>query len=66
LLSVVTCVVHAVAAFPLTTIEPGCQNDGTVSVCAAMSLPPWRTSVVMPLQGEVETVGSVPNALYSV
>jgi hypothetical protein len=40
LLSVVTCVVHAVAEFPLTMIEPGCQNDGTVRVCAAMSLPP--------------------------
>ena len=36
--SVVTCVVQAVA--PPSTIEPGCQNCGMVSVCCAMSLPP--------------------------
>jgi hypothetical protein len=63
--SVVTWVWQLVA-FPLSTIEPGCQNEGTVSVWAAMLLPPCRTSVVTPPQGDVETVGLVPSALYSV
>jgi hypothetical protein len=62
---VVTWVVQPVWPAP-TTIEPGCQNDGTVSVWAAMSLPPCRTSVATPPQGVVETVGFVPSALYSV
>jgi hypothetical protein len=62
--SVVTCVWQAVA--PPNTIDPGCQNEGTVNAWAAMSLPPWSWSVVTPPQGVVATVGSLPNALYSV
>jgi hypothetical protein len=60
---VVMCVLQLV---PLLWIEPGCQNMGIESGCEAMSDPPCRTSVVTPVHGAVDTVGSLPTALYSV